>query len=146
MPQTDDEYAKAESQFYALHELRVRQMDTLDKNLLLLSGGAFGLSLTMLPLAKNGHPSSLSVYFMICAWSILALSIITIIASFFISQSLAEKEIIRISKCIQQGVSIYKEPDGSEETPVMLSLVSIVFFSSGVVLLLAFGISMYIGG
>lgn len=114
------------------------QYDMFDKNILLLSGGSFGISLTFFN-SINGEIKML--FFLIFSWAFFCLSILSTLISFLSSQFYHQKLIKRLDA----------EYEGQKLKPLRnnsidwINIFSMISFFIGVICLVIFT-SLNIGG
>lgn len=78
-----------------LVEARQKSQDDYDKTIVLLSGGALGLSLTFMT-DVGGATGSDNVAVLLCGWGCLAFSIFLVLVSYYMSRETLSAEIRRI--------------------------------------------------
>jgi hypothetical protein len=119
--------------------------DTLDKNILTLSGGALGLSLVFLEKIVRA-PKEWTLIFLSLAWLALVLSLVTMLGSFLTSQHAfrRQRKILEIEMFPEDHVcEDGKKPDCKNfwsNRTTCLNWASIICFGTGVLLLCTFSI------
>lgn len=119
-----------------LNALVASQQSTLDKWLLTLSTGSFGLTISLLP-SLNAAEGIKTEWLLITSWSAFALAMVLVLASFWVSTSAASVE-------IQVNDKAYQNPN----TPPrrnhyvcylrVLNIQALMVFIIGVILLVIF--------
>lgn len=86
----------------------LEQAKSFDRWILTLAGGTFGLSLIFIyQIAPN--PESGTIGYLVTAWAFFAISILSTLISFLLSQEACYKQILNIHKLIKRDTERRKE-------------------------------------
>ena len=108
-----------------------------DKAILTLAAGALALSITFIKQIAP-HPKSQSIYFLIAAWVLFCLSLLSTLISFLTSQGACRRQ-----REILDSDIIGKNHDNKNSSAIWtnrLNYLSITFFIFGVIFLIIFSI------
>ncbi len=112
-----------------------QQTDQFDKHMLLLSSGTFGVTFSFIEKFTNGI--FINSFFLLFGWGLFALSILSTLMSFLISQIAYKKAIDELDKMIVDSNYQYKEPFENFVISV-LNWYSMTFFILGVFSIMVF--------
>lgn len=122
-----------------LIDLEKESSRSFDKAMLTLSAGALGLSITFI---RQISPSPLpgTFGFLKVAWICFALSILTTLISFLLSQSAIRKQREILDQDYQKGSNVKEQDNWLASATNALNWVSVLFFTVGIGLLSWFSI------
>jgi hypothetical protein len=113
----------------AMVDLRSDQLTTLDKSLLSISSGALGISIVFMD--KIGGGAGVS-NFLLASWLCFGSAISANIISYFTGGEDAQREIMKIDKCIITGTAYENGGNPFRGATKALNIVSLVLFLLGV--------------
>ncbi len=136
MAESEEGFKNQENDLYlserkSLIEGQLQSYISLDKWLLTLSGGAFGLSITFI---KNIIPpeGSKVIFLLISAWVSFCLSLLSTLVSFLTSQAAYSKQIEIIENDLEEN------SNKCRNWTIFLNIFSVLCFTVGVFCLAAF--------
>ena len=138
---TESDLSTYETDRKAIGEALLDQSRSFDKYILTLSSGAFGLSFIFInEIVPN--PDAATIGFLIAAWSLFALSILSTLGSFLFSQRACLRQLDLLYHWLvnKSSHSSQDQRNVYTETTWWLNLVSMATFVVGVVMLMTFGV------
>jgi len=109
------------------------QSDSFDKNLLLLSGGALGLSAVLLDSTRW-----LPTWHLLLSWVAFSISICLVLVSFKVSEKQFDADIASIDTALKDGVEVAFEKSNWSKKLVWINAASGFCFLIGAILFLWF--------
>jgi len=136
---SEAEYQTYREERKVLQDALLDQSRSYDKFILTMAAGTFGLSFLFVQQFAS-EPKVGTMTFLISAWSSFAVSILTTLLSFLLSQKACLRQIEILDKWLGRNFKGKQEPINVYTTITQwLNWLSMVAFVSGVILLIIFG-------
>lgn len=123
-------------------DIQLNQVEQFDKNMLMLSSGAFGISFAFISqIVRN--PVANTGWILIIAWSAMALTILNTMISFLVSYKANDREVLIIDIEYRNRVSPHEEEQAVpvnrlRNVPAVMNYISIALFAIGMLFMLLY--------